>query len=324
MTRHMVSVIVPVYNNAPYLRRCVDSLLAQTYTNLEIIVVDDGSTDEPQTQLQGITDPRMAAVVTLPHRGVSTARNAGIMRARGEYIVFVDGDDWVEPRHIELLADGLKHADCAMVLMSIDYPHASSVNAANEAFFKACPRVERDQFARIFEQYLLSSPCNKIYRTQHVKEADFIQFDPSISYAEDLVFNLQYFTHLQSVALIPSATYHYVKHPNSGTTRFHLNTAYTLGRISKEVVRLFGSELPMATLGMLMNHYVWGITNLHHRQSTLTDRQTVAELSAILAIPEYRLARPAIKAAGISGRYQWLLKIDNATILHKAFKMIGK
>ena len=100
----LISVIIPVYNGAKYLHKCVDSVLAQTYTNLEIILIDDGSTD---TTIQ-ICDnyakkERRIRAIHQPNRGLSAARNAGIIQAHGDYIAFADADDWVAPTFIETL-----------------------------------------------------------------------------------------------------------------------------------------------------------------------------------------------------------------------------
>lgn len=324
LIKGLVSVIIPTFNNAPYLHRCVDSVLAQTYGNLEIIVVDDGSSDNPLSALSDVSDPRFRGVISMPHKGVSTARNVGIQYALGEYIVFIDGDDWVEPSHLELLVDGLKEADCAMIMMQIDYPDRSEVNVDCLKLSESCPLIKRADFNLLFENYLLSSPCNKIYKTSLVKQTNFLQFDRSISYAEDLLFNLEYFRMISSVVLKTDATYHYIKHGESGTTRYHANTAYTLSRISTAVSKLLGPNLSYATLSILMRHYLWGMFNLHHKGSTQNDAQILSEIGLISSIPEYQAALRTIAYIGISKKLQFLLKAGNSAFIHYAFKHLPR
>ena len=98
----LISIIVPVYNVSKYLPQCLDSVIHQTYQNLDIIVVDDGSTDGsgPICDFYEGKDPRIR-VFRSDHRGVSAARNIGIGNAKGAYITFIDSDDWVEPDTIE-------------------------------------------------------------------------------------------------------------------------------------------------------------------------------------------------------------------------------
>lgn len=98
----LVSIVVPVYNTKPYLNRCIDSLLNQTHRALELLLIDDGSTDGSAALLDAYTDPRVR-VVHQKNGGVGAARNTGIVLALGAYIGFVDSDDWVEPMYVERL-----------------------------------------------------------------------------------------------------------------------------------------------------------------------------------------------------------------------------
>ena len=107
----LVSIIVPVYNVKPYLNRCVDSLLGQSYQNMELLLVDDGSTDGSETLCDeyAAQDARVR-VLHKKNGGLSDARNAGVDAAKGEYLSFVDGDDWVSPYYIENLYRALEQA----------------------------------------------------------------------------------------------------------------------------------------------------------------------------------------------------------------------
>ena len=107
----LVSIIVPVYNVKPYLNRCVNSLLGQSYQNMELLLVDDGSTDGSETLCDeyAAQDARVR-VLHKKNGGLSDARNAGVDAAKGEYLSFVDGDDWVSPYYIENLYRALEQA----------------------------------------------------------------------------------------------------------------------------------------------------------------------------------------------------------------------
>ena len=111
-----VSIIVPVYNVQDYLPKCLDSLLAQTYKNIEIIVVNDGSPDDSQRVIDeyAARDSRIVAV-SKPNGGLSDARNFGMQYAQGEYIGFVDGDDYVEPDMYEKMLTKAKQEDSDIV-----------------------------------------------------------------------------------------------------------------------------------------------------------------------------------------------------------------
>ena len=111
-----ISVIIPVYNTAPYLKRCLDSVLGSTYRNLEVICVNDGSTDESLSILEHYQelDDRIV-VITQNNRGLSAARNTGMAQATGAFLSFVDSDDWVHPQMFELLRNAMADDVCMAV-----------------------------------------------------------------------------------------------------------------------------------------------------------------------------------------------------------------
>ena len=102
----MISVIIPIYNTGKYLERCIDSILKQTYKELQVILVNDGSTDNSLSIMKEYMkqDPRIF-IIDRPHEGVSAARNAGLKEATGEYISFIDSDDWIEPDMYKIIHD---------------------------------------------------------------------------------------------------------------------------------------------------------------------------------------------------------------------------
>ena len=109
----MISVIVPIYNVEKYLARCVDSIVNQTYKNLEIILVDDGSPDRcPQMCDDYAEKDSRIKVIHKKNGGLSDARNAGMAVATGEYISFIDSDDWIETSMFELLLNNIFQYDC--------------------------------------------------------------------------------------------------------------------------------------------------------------------------------------------------------------------
>ena len=111
-----VSIIVPIFNTAPYVRRCLDSLLAQTYTDVEVLAVDDGSTDESPDICRVMADgDARLRYFRIEHGGVSAARNKGLSVMRGEYVCFVDSDDWLEPDALETLVKTMENSSADVV-----------------------------------------------------------------------------------------------------------------------------------------------------------------------------------------------------------------
>jgi len=106
----MISVIVPVYNVEPYINQCIDSFLAQTNKDIEIIIIDDGSTDQSGIICDSYSNSRITVIHTKNH-GLSAARNVGIDNAHGEFLYFIDSDDWIEPYMLEQAVSAIGSAD---------------------------------------------------------------------------------------------------------------------------------------------------------------------------------------------------------------------
>ncbi len=317
MPEELVSIIIPCYNNAPYLRQCIDSVLCQSYNNTEIIVVDDGSSDESESVVSDYVIANKILYIKLIHSGVSTARNAGMQKASGEFIVFIDGDDWVEPNHIETLVNGTDECDASMIVMKIDKDGETSVSEEAIDLFDKYQILSQDKFYLLYERYLLSSPCNKIYRSEIIRKHN-IRFDSNISYAEDLLFNLTYFQHISSVRLNGNATYHYVKHScPSGTTRYHKNTVATLEKISNATHHCFNNPSD-EVISIEMQHYLWGILNIFHPDAHLSSKQRRNAINQIQHLKWWSKYKKYIPKNRINPFLYYLLLYGNSYIIEKA------
>ena len=111
----LVSIIIPTYNTKLYIDRCLQSIINQSYKNIEIIVIDDGSADQTADYI--ISQYSTIAVYKQANKGVSSARNYGIDVAKGEYILFVDSDDWIDMNVVELLLEGIQKGKCDMAMI---------------------------------------------------------------------------------------------------------------------------------------------------------------------------------------------------------------
>lgn len=202
----LVSVIIPVYNASNKLSRMLDSVLAQTQSNFEVIAVDDGSTDDSLKVLRIYErqDSRIK-VVSQENGGASSARNTGITHARGQYLMFFDADDSVAGNMIEMMVAGMKDGESLAVTgMSIgdkeQLPKFSEIHGQN----KICRTV----LTSILTSGLMYSPCNKIYSASIIRDQR-ISFDVSVGYGEDLIFNLSYLKHTKHLIGIPQVLYYY-------------------------------------------------------------------------------------------------------------------
>lgn len=195
----MYSVVIPVYEAEECLGRCVESWLAQTEKDLELILVDDGSTDQSLVicDRYAARDMRVR-VIHQENAGVSAARNAGLQTARGAYLLFTDSDDYVMPDYLEKMAQCLKDTGADLVLCGFHhlYDGADIRKLPGETRVFTLKEGAED-FLSLYEQSFLNMPWNKLYKKDRTGS-----FDPAISLGEDLLFNLDYLERCEKVAVL--------------------------------------------------------------------------------------------------------------------------
>lgn len=225
-----ISVILPIYNVEKYLEKCLESLLAQTYEALEIILVNDGSKDRSLEICKAYEakDSRIK-VIDKPNEGVALTRNRGLEVATGDYIAFVDPDDWVEPEMYASLMRQIKKWESPVCLCNFfkDTKRRSQAKCfefedemlEGEAIIE---KLINDMIGMsdLLPKYtmIMGSVWRGLYKRSFI-EAHAIQFVPKLSIMEDLVFMVQVLLKCVSsgerIAIDRNAWYHYVQHPNS-------------------------------------------------------------------------------------------------------------
>ena len=207
----MISIIIPVYNCADKIEKCVRSIQEQTYSDLELILVDDGSTDDSGQLCDqfGSADARIR-VIHKENGGVSSARNAGIDAAQGEFILFCDSDDYTEPAWCSKLVSAAQSSTNAFPICNY-FRNTSSKETIN--YKQQCDaldaKIASKDFFKLYQLELIGTPWNKIYRRNILSEKH-IRFRPDLSLGEDLVFNLDYMKFLvDGFTYINEPLYHY-------------------------------------------------------------------------------------------------------------------
>lgn len=173
--KKLVSVIVPIYNIEPYLRRCVDSIISQTYKNIEIILVDDGSSDKcgEICDAYAAGDPRVK-VIHKKNAGVSAARNSGLDAAEGEYISFIDGDDCVSGEFIEYLYKLLTENDADVSICSFNYiKDENKINHSKDDGRVIVMDNEKLLFQALKAELFSNSPCVNLFKRRLFDELRF-------------------------------------------------------------------------------------------------------------------------------------------------------
>lgn len=209
------SVIVPVYKVEAVLPRCIESILNQTVPDFELILIDDGSPDRSGAICDeyAAKDARIR-VIHQKNGGVSRARNAGLDAARGEYIVFIDSDDYVDATYLQCFDEN--PAELTIGGYQIE-GHGLSQTAIHRNEYLYISNISATEFIDFFEHGALNYVCTKSFRTSIINEKG-IRFDERLQLSEDTLFAVQYASCSQSFCRIPSIGYHYVKYAHETLT----------------------------------------------------------------------------------------------------------
>jgi glycosyltransferase involved in cell wall biosynthesis len=225
-----LSVIVPVYNTEKYLRECIDSILAQTFTDFELILVDDGSTDGSGVICDEYAgkDPRIQ-VIHQPNAGVTNARKSGVRRACGMYFSFIDSDDWIHPEMFERMVEKCVEANTDMVVCDVCLEYEAKTeflsSLTEEGFYhkdELCEKIYPTMLMdiRFRRPGILGSSCNKIFHRK-VLDKVFWQVDDSFVYAEDALFCYAALLESNSVFVLRRPLYHYRQHSESAMHQYN-------------------------------------------------------------------------------------------------------
>lgn len=208
-----ITVVVPVYNAAAFLPCCLDSLLAQTDRNWEAILIDDGSTDNSLSICQAYRekDSRFS-VFHQENAGVSAARNLGIDKASGQYLCFVDADDWVEPAYLATLRQIIGDAQMAVCGVDCDDPEPLQTGIVLLDTMRHKPSL----YAK---NVYLNYSFNRLYCT-NILHANHLRMPSGMKRGEDVTFLASYFTCCRSVAVTEQILYHYRSNQSSAMHRF--------------------------------------------------------------------------------------------------------
>ena len=215
-----VSIIVPIYNSEKHLKGMLDSLVNQTYPKeqLEVVLVNDGSTDSSKKICEEYCGKfNNFKLISQKNGGISSARNAGLSIATGEYVTFLDSDDTCNPKYVEIMASGMEQSNVDLFCCGI-IENRENVGQTNYGYdqSKIFPITDEESYVDFFNDYWLPVVWNKLYKKSLIKE----NFAEGISYDEDTVFNLNYLKNVKNIACSKHKlyTYHIRQNEKSLTT----------------------------------------------------------------------------------------------------------
>ncbi|MGD8214481.1 glycosyltransferase family 2 protein [Aestuariimicrobium sp. Y1814] len=306
-----VSVIVPVYNVAPYLSECVMSVLRQTHQDFELLLVDDGSTDGSSVLCDAFAlDDSRVRVHHQKNTGLSGARNVGLGFAKGEFVTFLDGDDWLDRHTLAVTLRAARRTQADVVLWPYVREYQGGVSIPkrlfgfNERTFspEECRQLICRRMVGLMGEELsipenadaLVTACAKLYRRQVMEDHSVRFVDTALIGTEDAFFNLQVFTHVSSSVYLNQFMYHYRRdNTTSSTTRYRPDLQRQWG----ELHRLMRSHIAEHALGesfeqALRNRVAFSVIGLglNALSAGLSRRAFIRQVDAILSDPDYRQA----------------------------------
>ncbi len=209
----LISVVIPVYNSEKYLKECLKSVVLNTYANLEVILIDDGSSDNSSKICDEISQlDKRIIVIHQNNKGVSYARNRGIDLARGKYIAFIDSDDTVSVDYFEKLLKSLEDRGGDLSICSVSHVQGSETKCDTlrnmVVDFEKIDDDTKRNFLVLNEKYYLYGPVNKLYKTEIIKK-NKLGFPADTSYGEDLLFNFRYLEFCKILVYTEEGVYYY-------------------------------------------------------------------------------------------------------------------
>lgn len=210
-----VSLVIPVYNSKEYLKRCIDSIIYQTYSHWELILVDDASSDGSGELCKqyAVKDARIKVIQKKFRGGVSSARNTGMKYTSGQYLLFVDSDDYLEPEALEVLINKALENDYDVVMFGNNKVYDNGVINSSTRYHLESPIMNREQ--AIENTYIYGGMLwNKFVKVSLIKDNNII-FDEELKASEDWLVSLQLFTNGKCFVYIENKLYNYMISKNS-------------------------------------------------------------------------------------------------------------
>ena len=291
----LISIVIPVYNAEKYLGGCLNSIQNQTYKNFEVILVNDGSIDNSESICKSFVEADTRFRYYLKgNGGASSARNFGLDNVTGDYVTFIDADDWVEENHLEVLINNIKENNSDMAVSSIKKFDNSNnfyfrVYSNEEKYLLNYNKLNRVEFLVILPKLIPANNSYKVAVSKLFKKelVTDVRFDESIVYGEDLEFFFKIYNNINSISYIDEVTYVYRLHDERSSSKFgQLHMEQELAIYKKMYERI--EELGLPTI-----HYVNTLRNLlDYRKDYLDNRDLYNEYVEFLEKIEKKITYP--------------------------------
>lgn len=284
-----VSIIVPIYNRESVLKRCINSIIAQDYHELEIILVNDGSTDRSRDIcLDYSKNDDRVIFIDQANAGVSMARNAGINKASGRYLMFVDSDDYLETNAVSRMVSVAEKYDSDWIIGCVE----KHIDDRTDAFvLREVNSSEKKEIQNTIQElekvYSFYQPVAKLYRTSIIKN-NGLGFRMDLSRGEDFEFNCRYGELIQSISTLNYVVYHYILGGAGSLSQSFYKDAYLQDQIMfKSLRRLHSSNIEIAN--QIQMELMWSsLSAISSKRCDLSFCEKVSYVRNYQSIPSFR------------------------------------
>lgn len=278
MSTNLISVIVPAYNIVDYLPRCLDSILNQTYSNLEVIVISDGSTDGTNEVIKKYAekDDRIVPIYK-ENSGVSDTRNKGLDIAEGDYIGFVDGDDYIEPNMYETLLNNLLENDADISHCGYQMVFPSRVDYYYNTGKKVIQNNQKGIRDLLVGDYVEPGLCNKLYRKEVLAG---LKMPNDIRINEDVLFNFYAFGNSKSSFYEDKPFYHYIlRRGSAATAKVNDNKLFDPIKVRREIFEYSCKYYNNDIQSLAYTSYLGSIISLYRtiKVNKISDKNNIAK-----------------------------------------------
>ena len=323
------SIIVPIYNSEQLLSNCIDSILAQTFTDFELILVDDGSTDRSGKICEEYAEKDLRIkVLHTCNQGVSMARNLGLSVAQGKYINFIDSDDWVAPNCLEKYAEARINYDYDLVyveMVRISEDGNTSVISLTECSAESDKDLS-GVFASLLECSVFGYACNKSFKRDIIK-SNAVSFNKEFRLYEDAVFTAIYCLYIHSIRLISSPVYFYQLRDNALRSEldyivYHSATRAGCLALERLANRLQSDSFSKAVGAFCQQWERQAVLYMYMHGKNISKKERLNYLKEF----RYRLLAPLPDTVQVKGFYKFVvvgMNIKNDKIVDLYFRLMG-
>ena len=227
--QYKVSIIIPVYNTENYIEKCLISIINQTYKNIEIVIIDDGSTDNSSIICKNFAKKDKRVIYKkIKNGGVSNARNTGISISTGDYIVFVDSDDYIGNKYIGNLISTAVKNNCQIVVCGItevDKDKFNEISIYKNSNDYLCDITYPKKITDYLNTFEFNSSCCQLFSKKLIDDNN-IRFNSNIKYGEDMLFSLESYVNSKKTMYIKQYDYFYMRNDNSAMGQKNINSIY--------------------------------------------------------------------------------------------------